>query len=78
MVTEEQAIIRAQKYLDELSKVSKLDLIIVGAPEKLPRGYLFKFNSRKWIEEHDISSMMVGNLPFLVNMLTGEIDEDSP
>jgi hypothetical protein len=74
MISKLKAITIANQYLAELSKEGALELIMVGEPEVTEKGHLFYFNSRKWIEEEDMRSALFGNLPFLVNSETGDIE----
>lgn len=75
MLSQKQAETIANDYLRKLSVEADLELIIFGVPKETSRGYIFSFNSRKWIEEKDIPSAMVGNFPFLVNKVTGDIED---
>jgi hypothetical protein len=75
MLTSDQATAIAKRYLIEASIQMGAELTLVGPPQKHERGFLFPFNSRAYVETGDLNYALAGNFPFVVNCLTGEIED---
>lgn len=64
--------------ITELKKLSVefgVELVLYGAIERKAGKYLVAFNSRAWVENGDIGACLVGNFPFSIDCITGEIEK---
>ena len=72
MVDEAAATSLAQDLLKVPEAEVGLDLVLTGEPVEVPDGYLFGYQSRRFVEEGDLDHALAGNLPVFVDGLTGE------
>lgn len=70
MLTFNEAIKKANEYL----KDSDIPLVIT-LQGRFSEGWFFCFQSREYLETGDISSKLVGNVPFLIDKDNGELHE---
>jgi hypothetical protein len=75
MLNEDQATKIANAYLSEQSAQMGVQLVLAGPPDLVSKGFLFGYNTKEFFETGDINHALAGNLPFLVNYITGEIEE---
>jgi hypothetical protein len=72
MISKEEAINIAIKYLKEESTTYDLALLTEHTIE-FELGWVFFYQSRKYIESGDYRDMLGGNAPFIVNKNDGSI-----
>jgi hypothetical protein len=75
MLSIDQATEIAKSYLAIASIEMGCKLVLAGPPKLEERGFLFAFNSKAYFETGDLNYALAGNFPFLVNSLTGEIED---
>lgn len=75
MLTEQQVIEIAEKYVKKRSAKSKYDLVILDNEAiKKPYGIIFFYNTKKYNDtRNDDDNTLLGNAPFLVENKTGKI-----
>ena len=72
MITNDEAGVIANRYLDELQKE-------IGDPLQLTKtqeesfGWVFFYQSKEFMETGALSSMLAGNAPFIVNRRDGAV-----
>lgn len=76
MITESQARIIATQYLEILeSDIGDLLTIIDKETIEKSFGWIFFYNSKKYLESGELSYMLAGNAPFIVSRVSGDIQE---
>lgn len=81
MISRTQAVEAARAHLAELEQEVGEPLVLVeDAPEERNDGWLFHFNSARYVETEDVSHALAGNWPFLVRRNDGQIEtlRDAP
>ena len=73
-ITYDEALATITKRIDELSQEVEEPLVIVDENliEK-PFGWVFFYNSKKFIDSGEAKYMLMGNAPFIFNRFTGEV-----
>jgi hypothetical protein len=74
MLTDEQMLKIAERYLKRLEKDSGIEMLIY--PDeiiKMPYGNVFYFNSKESLMTRNRNKELVGNGPFLVENKTGRV-----
>jgi len=77
MLTKSEVIAVAENYVRQLEKESGGTPVIIQheATIEKPYGYVFFFDSIKFLETRDYKYAILGNAPFLVENETGKIIE---
>lgn len=79
MITIDDAVEAAERHLRQLSEELGRELAIDrAATMRGPRGWMFFWNSRRYLEEGSASDALVGNGPLLVDSETGTVERQSP
>jgi hypothetical protein len=79
MITFDDATEAAERHLRQMSEELGYDLAIDhGATMRGPRGWMFFWNSRQYLEDGSLSDAMLGNGPLLVDAETGTVEPQSP
>ena len=74
MLTKNEILNIANKYVKEIEKTSKIDTIIVKeAIIEKQYGFIFSYTSKKYYETRNSKYAVAGNAPFLVENETGKI-----
>jgi hypothetical protein len=74
MVTREQARAIAQNYLNKIAGGDETELVLLlDATIERAFGWVFFYNSRRFVETGDPDSVMAGNAPFIVSATDGSI-----
>ena len=76
MITREQAQAIAASHIAELmgSNNSSCDIVDALTIES-PAGWMFFYQSRRYLETHDPSDALAGNAPMIVDRLTGKVTQ---
>lgn len=72
MIDEATAAGLAQAFLKGHAEETDLDRVVMGQPFELSDSYLVSYQTRRFVETGDINHALAGNLPVLVDKLTGE------
>ena len=72
MLSKKEAINRALKYLLDEESDEDLGLIESSTIEK-PFGWVFFYNSKKFLESGSFRDQLAGNAPFIINKYNGEL-----
>jgi hypothetical protein len=72
MITFTEAEAIAKKYLADLRIVTGSSLQLTKNQEE-PFGWVFFYQSKEYMETGNLSSMLAGNAPFIIDNKTGEI-----
>ena len=74
MLTDKEMEAIAKKYIDTEAEETNLDLVLfLKHTIKKPYGNVYRYNSKKFIEEKDYDYALIGNGPFLVENSMGKI-----
>lgn len=65
MIEVDHAVALAADRLHEIEKKSAIDLVIVEREDR-PRGWVFYYNSRKFVETQEFRYLIGGNGPIVV------------
>jgi hypothetical protein len=74
MITKDLAIQKAEAFVQDLSKGSLVDLLLI--PEEtieFEYGWVFFYQTKEYIETGDVMQMAVGNAPIIVDKNSGEL-----
>ena len=74
MISKPEAQIIACQYVTKLAQESGESLTLINA-ETMERsfGWVFFYNSKDYLETGDSDSMLLGNAPFIVDRINGEV-----
>ncbi len=72
MINFNDAKLIADEYIDDLQKEAGISLRITKAQEEL-FGWVFFYQSKNFLETGELSSMLAGNSPFIVNRNDGRV-----
>lgn len=76
MKSKQEAEKIAQDYIDSMSKEIGLELSMFhNTTEEFNLGWVFKYDSKKFIDTDNFEDRLAGNVPFLVTKSSGEIIE---
>lgn len=70
MITFDEAVKKANEYLSD----SEFPVVITSQG-RFSEGWFFCFQSKEYIETGDISALLAGNAPFIIDKDTGELHE---
>ena len=73
MITVKQARGIADAYVSSIANGSEPLEIIDSATISRPYGWMFFYQSSRYLETNDPTAMLAGNAPFIVNAATGSI-----
>lgn len=77
MLTLEEAKGRALEFIGkdfDLSEIGDRIAIVDGKTAEVPRGWVFFYNSARFLETQDFSSMLMSNRPVFVDRATGDLE----
>ncbi len=75
-MTKEEARAIAEKYVESLQEKMKLELILVDDRTlEFDKGWVFFYNSRKFVVERSLRYMLAGNAPLIVSKQDGTVHE---
>ncbi|MGW0215926.1 YrhB domain-containing protein [Micromonospora chokoriensis] len=74
-LTRDEARLLAERFLDEELRVRfPHEIVIVdSAVEKVGEGWLFPYDGKAYVESNDVREIMAGNIPLIVNDVSGEV-----
>lgn len=72
MITNDEAVVIANLYLDELQRETGDPLLLTNTQEE-SFGWVFSYQSKDYMETGSLSSMLAGNAPFIVTRRDGVI-----
>ncbi|WP_051891001.1 YrhB domain-containing protein [Chryseobacterium sp. JM1] len=76
MLTENEILEIAKKYIALIEKESKIEIVLIDKKiAKKSYGTIFFYTSKKWLETGDDRYAIAGNAPFLIESETGNIIE---
>ena len=76
MITVIEAKSIAYQYLAKLEIELGISLNLIDSETiEKPFGWVFFYNSKKYLETRELSEMLAGNAPFIVDKNNGEIHE---
>ena len=76
MITKSQAIHLAEEYIGEASKKSGYHLVLLSEDiVEFDLGWVFTYQSKKFVETGDILEMVTGNAPIIINKQDGSVYE---
>ncbi len=62
----QDAFNRAQEFLDETIRPEHADEIVIGRITETDEGWEFGYNTRRFLEDDDITASLAGNGPIIV------------
>ena len=77
MLTLEEAKGRALEFIGkdfDLSETGDRIAILDGKTTEVPRGWIFFYNSARFLETKDFASMLMSNRPVFVDRATGDLE----
>ncbi|MEU8111988.1 YrhB domain-containing protein [Micromonospora sp. NPDC048947] len=71
----DEARLLAERFLDEQLRVRfPHEIVIVDSGiKKVDEGWLFPYDGKAYVESHDVREIMAGNIPLIVNEVSGEV-----
>lgn len=72
MILIEDAKLRAAQHIEFIEQSCGEQLEIIDVNE-IRNGWVFFYQSRRYLETHQMSHILAGNAPFVVNKLSGLI-----
>ena len=72
-VDREAAFRTAQVWLDGLSVELNDEIVLDGDPKETEFGWVFFYNSKRYIETGDVNGALAGNGPIVIMKSTGDV-----
>lgn len=75
MISRIQAQVLAESHISQIAGSEISFAILDARTVERPFGWVFFYQSRRYLETRDPSEVLAGNAPLIVDRLTGEITE---